>query len=574
MKKILNKENVILFIISCIIVLPLALAVSPIHVVDGLPMLHRVMLLLQHQMTFDQFIFKAHGGSMHSIVYFFAWIDSLLFYNYPIMQNFLIIVGLIFTPLIIIIVMKKSLKNSFDIITMGIIIIVLISGSYTDQLYFPFQIVITATRLIYILLILGFIKCMEEKKYGWKYYILIIIASISTTMHGMGIVFAGAIVFLHIIYSEKIYRILISFIPFIVSHIIHELYNYEGYGEFAMAGGFKILLKYPIAFIRCLFGFYGMIFQIFKFSQKTVIILGAIIFFIITILLLLSFFNGIQKIVGIQISLPFFKFISIEPCECFMLTLLGMSFLSNFSQAMFTVARMELIDNYRTEPLSQVLLSTRYYAYSVIPIIYIIWKLFYSLPKVKYLDNIVSFKRPILVLMSCIMLLTNVLAFKREYTDNKRLDLIATGMLTGMSVADIRVEQFIFPGYTNDWYWVDEIPKMMNFFRENKTYIWHDIPDIRTVYDTASIRVPGNISEVVDIRDGFIELYIKTFDVPKYKRYCTLMSSDNIVIGFAYIDSFPHIEFNRGLFYNGKFILHGYIIDDVDVSDGIYIHIK
>ena len=52
--------------------------------------------------------------------------------------------------------------------------------------------------------------------------------------------------------------------------------------------------------------------------------------------------------------------------------------------------------------------------------------------------------------MSCIMLLTNVLAFKREYTDNKRLDLIATGMLTGMSVADIRVEQFIFPGYTND----------------------------------------------------------------------------------------------------------------------------
>ena len=100
-------------------------------------------------------------------------------------------------------------------------------------------------------------------------------------------------------------------------------------------------------------------------------IISAIIFFIITILLLLSFFNGIQKIVGIQISLPFFKFISIEPCECFMLTLLGMSFLSNFSQAMFTVARMELIDNYRTEPLSQVLLSTRYYAYSVIPIIYL-----------------------------------------------------------------------------------------------------------------------------------------------------------------------------------------------------------
>lgn len=563
---------ILAFILCCIVVIPMAVSASPMGFSDAVPMLHRVMKFSVGEIPLDTFLFTGHGNGLHSIVYATALVETFLFSGFPVLQKLLMIIAFVGAPMIIIILANKQMKNTYLKAVFFIICIFGISGYYADQLYLPFQIVLTMSRFLFMLILLGLITCFENKRYGKPYWLLIVAACIATTMHSTGLQFAASILFVHVIYKQKGFRLLYSLIPAAFILVLQNMYN-TGMGEVSMVGGFGPVLQHMKIIIKSISMYFGMpINALFPNTPyRLIMVLGAVAFLIVASILLLYFLAGLG--LTKRLETKYHVTITIDSkLQGLLLSLLGITFLASIGQAMFVIARLLLANASMHQAIFDTLYSTRYHAYPVfVYLTGLLWLINLFEKKLPSIKSTILKAAPFAIITA--LMISMVHSNYSYYTvliknrDNE-LDLSAIGILAKADMTHDAVDNF-FPTWQNDWYWSDQYPILFNYFETRNKYLWYDMPKLGTEItdkDLSTIEVTNT-----RVEPGFLLIDAQT-TYRGNKQYIPVVNSEKIVVGYAFIKQKKGFQMQaEKLYYLEKDKIVANINSNYSSGDNLYL---
>jgi hypothetical protein len=571
-KKLLSKSTslslfTIIFLLALLI--PLIDNISPMQHVDGIPLLDRIMQFKQGSMSLDYYLFLKHGNSMHSIVYAIGFLDNLLFHNMPVIQTVLTFIGIFLSSYIL---FKVLYNDNIGIIKDIILsICVVFGGCLSKELFLPFQIGLTFTRPIFMLILLALIYCFMKEKKGIIYTLVVISACIAAVLHGIGIMFAGAFVYLHLMHRQGVKRTIVSFFPALFAVILQLVYN-AGFGEVSSDGG-SYLIRHFYHFIKSLATYYATPIGFIKAPRRLLVLIGAVIFVIVSVKLIYSLIVGL----GINKKLSFlpkkYRVLSLNysVSDSFMTALLGMSFLSSVSSALYVAARIDLIASIAADPTAYTLQCSRYIAYAVIPYIYIVWRLLNT----KFSSiKIIAAKSAVLISVIVLFVNQNMLMEKEIKYLNSCLDLSAVGLLSGLS-PNTSLTNVIWPGYEIDWYWVEEVPNLLNYFKTNNDYLWDNMPRIGSTVPNSGQN--QTLSNVVTQGYEVPEYQVFTATTTSYPktRYAAVLDINNTVVGFVHVErkgGFYHRK--NKIYYDNNTYLKGFILSSAKESSYFTLMVK
>lgn len=565
---------VVAVITLLVLMTPILSVLSPVQYVDGIPLLDRIIHLKLGSVSFFHYLFEQHGNSMHPLVYGVGLLDSLLFHDIPILQSTLMAVGLFFTAFTVIKTLFDEKRPAICNLLLCIFICILIAGGLTYELYLPFQIVLTVTRLLYILIFLALVNCIQSNQFGVRYALVVFFACICAPLHGMGIMFSAAFVVMHIFYIHNWKRVAVSFLPFLITITIHLSFN-SGFGEVSHTKS-PFLLTHLYDFIKCLFAYWWSPFGMLGISQKFAVAIGGLVFLFVLVKLLWTFLLAY----GLNKKLKFLpknirdKVFEYSKPEKFLTALIAVSFFACVSAAMFTAARIEFIPSIAENPARYTSSCTRYSCFSVMPYIYLIW--IFTENRYK-MFRFTSVKSAVLCLIFIILIPFNGKMTSDMIKLNKKLDYAATGILTGVP-ATTSVTNIIWPEYQGDWYWKDEVPNLLNYYKANYGYIWYGLPQVGN--SVPSGQPTQYLSNVVTAPYENEKYETFTATVPDFTntRYAAVLDCNSTVVGFVYADSGKGLYYGQGsdkdkssIYFNNNIAIKGFILTSAKASSSFRI---
>lgn len=568
------KRNIILLYAIAFTTLILISTISQISLTpysDGVPMLLRVMRFRNGELPIGDYLFEKHGNSIHPIVYFMALFDSLLFSEWPILQITCVTLGMFFTPLLIIYTLYDQKLTYLENGLIATFTCILISGGYNFELYLPFQMVLTFTRLLFILVIIKLTKCLSLKQISKKsYFIWLIIACLCAPLHGMGLMFSGGIIFLHIIYKQNYKKIILSFLPAISYLTIHLIFN-DNFGEVNLASN-TYTLNYFIDLLKNMAAFFGNPMYALKAPRVLALGFGTIILGITTITLIYYFTYGISIYKYIPILKPLYKDgLKINNTTGFLLSTLGVAFLASVSAAMYAVARATLFPSIGNDVIFYTLSSQRYSCFAIMPYVYLIWKMLTVGEK-----NAKScvHKVAVIILIGLLIPLTiqNNERTKLQFVNlNKRLDSTAAAILTEIPLEDPSAG-FIFPDFQNDSYLSEQIHILINYFKENNLYFWKSMPRVGTTLPENTKKYPLDNIVLNSMEDtNYLSVMATSTQFPKGK-FAAVLNESNQVVGFVHRISKPKLSRIDGkLFFENRMQLQGFVGAKDISTNALYI---
>lgn len=551
-KSYFTKKRLILlytFILTSFSLTYVLLNISLVQYSDGIPLVHRVMRFKEGEISIGSFLFGQHGNSIHPIVYFIAFFDNILFSDWPILQITCVSAGMLFTPLIVMKMLYDEQLSLFENVIIATFASILVSGGYNVQLYLPFQMVLTFTRLIFIVVIVHLSRLLSDHKViTARYYVWIAIATLCSPMHGMGLMFAGSIVYLHIIYRQNYKKILLSFLP-IFSHLaIHLTYN-SGFGEVSNASGGHGI-KYFVDLVKCMAAFFGCPIFTLGFSREMSLILGVAALGVTCITLLYFFIRGLYLNNYIKTLKPLYTTDSNpDTTTGFLLAMLGIGFLASVSAAMFALARAEYYPSIGRDMIGYTLASQRYSCFAIIIYLYFIWMIFKFI-RIKVKSGVIRIAT--VAMISCCLISTliqNVKASEAQFKAlNQQLDYTATAILTELPL-EHPIPSFIFPGYQDDWYWVDQLPLLIDYFKTYNQYFWSNMPHIGTTLPDDKKTYPLENIVLGEFDNPNYRTFYATATEYPHRKFAPIVDDKNQVVGFV------HKKSKQGFVNsNGKFI--------------------
>ncbi len=535
-----------------LLLLPYWKAVSPFQFSDGIPMLGRVDELKNGVCTVPQYFFKAHGNSIHTLVYLLAFLDDIFTGQSMLLLKLGVFIGMFATGLLAAWIFWREEPNSGIRLILVWMSEVMIVGTYNFDLYLPFQVVLTLSRPIYIVVLYRLAKKLISKEIdnkGW--YCLLVLSTVTALFHGMGMMFAGAVFYIHIVSRQKKAAIAKSAVPLVAYHILQIYFN-SGYGEVTTAKFF--LVKYFKEFILGLFAYYGgILYQLFGCSKATAIFIGGVVFFIVFGLLLYFFLKGIlgEKMPG--------KYEIQSSRGLLAVALLGMSFLASIGASAFVAARIDLVASISNDPLEMVLGTGRYLCFSITPYIAALYIVLTQIRHEHKLQKYLLTIGAIGLLLLCIS--NNYLISQKTAEENSQLDANAVALLCGMDYSSKEMER-AYGYFADDWYWSVRIPKVYENLKRDRRYIWNGLADLGSFLDGFdSLKKMGatRIDYFKCSDSDFTGIQLRCPDKPRL-RYMPVTDETGKVAGYVYVYRRKGFYAENGhLYYDGNYILRGYI---------------
>ena len=559
-------------IFALLIISQIAGHIPPLQFSDGVPMLNRIQHFKNGELTLGEYLFTAHGNSIHPLVYIVGLLDSILFSNLSVLQTWSLYVGMLGTAIIISWIIYDDKASFLTNLLVSFISVVIIVGSYNFDLYLPFQMVLTFSRLLFVINFCGILYCLHAK--DTKLLLMwLVFSSLCALSHGVGLMFAGTIFYLHIAHRQTLKKIIMSLMPAAV-YVLFQLGYNEGWGEISTNTS-PYMIKYFFVFLQELWAYYGGLLNVlFHVPQNLALIAGCILWIIISFILLGYFLRGLNIEKYIEKRFPIYKNISERflqlDGEGFWLAMLGISFLAAVGASAFTVARIDLVSAFAINPIGYIMQTGRYMCFSVMPYIYILKKLQELLCQKAHplVYNL------IFTLFLVIICRSNYIQTQVTIQRNEDIDHSATALLSGID-SKLPIAEGIFSGFQNNWYWKDEIPALIENYKINYDCIWKDTPEIGAILNEESplLTIESFSLEPYQEDDKYNHFTATSISAPK-RRYSALVDSKNKVVGYIYKTKRPGIykEDAQNWYFFDKYEWKGFILNEVSQNDTLFLY--
>lgn len=530
----------------------LAFLLSPsVQVADGWAALSRIMHFNAGEMSWLEYIFRPHGAHLHSIVYFFTWIDYKFVYGQQILTE---IVSLgatgLYCVFLVFLVVRKALNvesASFLVIIAASATAAVVTGiSDQETMLQPFQVVLSFARLSYALLLWFLIGALISG--NKKNYVLIIsISMLAVTFHGTGYVFAVSIILAHLLICRNPWWFLSSAFP-MVSAIFVQSYFSTGGGELSNLGE---VLNWDgfLAFFPSVSAFFVVPFAHWIPAEGTTLLLvaGFILFVSISVLTICA----CVRILGIKSTVvPAWwseakkkRADGMYDRELVFFAIMGLVVLMSASAtALFWIVRTDG-SGVNTKPYQNIFVATRYGATSSLAYVMVIVSLLHFSYN-SHLKKNWSILRSSLLTVGPLLILfigiwASILTF-RGYQSDDRLNISVAGLSLGLSPFLPETES-IWLNAKDDWYWNKELPFVVAAARAERIGPWHNLPTIGTTgiavagsYPIEHITLQPVTGDSSSRRCGFSgTLSTKTLNLPKSSFILPVSTADGVIAGYA-----------------------------------------
>ncbi|MBO7191325.1 MAG: hypothetical protein J6V32_04415 [Elusimicrobiaceae bacterium] len=547
-----------------VFILPYFWKISIFCFSDGIPLLIRLNDLNQQNLDFLSYLFLKHGNSVHSIIYFLAWLDNVLFSSTFVFLKYNLLVGMFGTALLINWVTYRKQVSFVGNLIVFMLCDVLIAGTYNCDLYVPFQNCLTLTRLIYVFLLWQMAKCLIPD--GDKRWPIWMACSVSVApLHGMGMMFSLALFYLHVVTRQRLNRILISLTPFMFYTLI-QLFFSQNYGEVSNVSSW-LFVHFKELCLSILAFYGGLSYILFGFHSTTSQIIGAIIFILTG--LTLSYF-AIRAFWRIKF-LPDWQLK--DRTAIFALGLLGISFLCAFGSAAFTVARTPSGDAAtKYNAVKHVLYAGRYLCYGVVPYLILIYAVSLAFTRKIYRKLLGAVG---IILLVWLIYRNGVVSEKITFSRNRTLDANAVALLSKLDLNSAELLDAYGNFANGQPYYQANIPKLYQQLQIDNKYIYYNqIPFGARISNVT----PKQIAEISNVKldPSSDSLYAKiAFDVSVKinQRYVPLITEKGEVVGFAFKTSKPGFELNgtpKKWIFKRYYSYSGYVLWNRAVDNKLY----
>lgn len=530
----------------------LALWVSPsIPVVDGWAVLNRIIHFDLGEMGWSEYLFRPHGAHLHFIVYLIAWLD----YHFASGQEKLTqIVSLgataVYCAFLVSLVVREALRNKVS--TVGLILAAsataaIVTGiSDHETMLHPFQVVLSAARLSYILLLWLLIRALIENN-AKHYFIIIAISMFAVTFHGTGYVFAVCMILTHILVCRNRWWMTLSVLPLLSAILIQSHFS-PGGGELSSLGN-VLNLKGLFAFFPSVSAFFAVPFGHLMpmVGVRALLVLGFILFLFTTVLT----FVTCLRILGIRSIQPAIWWAEMRQKrangvynqELVLFAIMGLFVLmSAFAAALFWIVRTTDSSFYNT-PYRNIFAATRYGATAslayVMLIVFLLSHAFTTNAKDRSFNFRHSLSSTAIFLILLMGIWTSIITL-RVYKFDDQLNIAVAGISLGLSPVQPEAEA-IWPSAKDDPYWANELPFTVRTMRAERKGPWHNLP---TIGARGGAFYAGYLIEHVvrrpitsDSSSGRCSfsgtITSKTVSFPKTSLMLPISTAQGVVIGYA-----------------------------------------
>ncbi|MDI6529447.1 hypothetical protein QMA71_28265 [Pseudomonas otitidis] len=520
-----------MLVVSFFILMNIFLAsknVSSVPLVDGWAVWNQIMLLNFGEISFFDYIFNYFGAHPHSIIKLLAWLDYRITGGRQILTAivslFCIAVFGLFLASLFYSWSKKNLENSPYILTIGIIIS-LLSTTLADWqvMTLPFQAVLSVSRLFYVVLLWLLLRA-TAKRSEFQLVSLALIASIATTFHGSGLIFAAIWLMVSLVHFRRFRHIAISFLPIITWFA--QSYFYKTGGELdsvdtliSKDGLINIGSAFLLYFTTPLSPFY-------EATNKALFYFAGLVMATFTIWLSLL---GLLRLAKSR-SRAFADKAEIDELSyagilCFFVLLSALA-----ASVLMAVRVGSFAD-------SQIIITSRYIAYALIP--YVFFVIFLA----KLSQKTIKLKFALFACISLIGLMSAHPTLNHEKFHFVKTNLDKSIALISAGFSPLETDaMFIWPNAKDDWYWVNALPRTISYMRDEKIGPWHTLPLLGQSYTQNNHAIP--IKNVTYVKlETSLDCSLKTFE-GMLKKNTPLKYLDNgvlpvlningLVVGFAY----------------------------------------
>jgi len=440
-----------------------------VPIVDGWAVWNRVMLLDFGNITWSEYLFTPHGAHPHSIVYLIAWMD----FNWGDgTQHIMMAVSFMCTFIYALFINQRVnfwLVNSrnqsyyqFFIVT-ACTAALLSSLVDLETILQPFQVVMSFSRLIFIVLLWQLIFILRNEDFK-KYIIILLLSCAAVTFHGSGYIFSAVFILLHILYSKKIKYFWISFLPVLTLFAVKHGFSAGG-GELSQLGSIASF-EFIVIFFKGVFSYFGtpLLYFLPVLGETPLLLIGFLIFLVTTVVTLFSFYKTFQYTRG---YINEDETCQREKDEYAFVFAIGVFILLSAAAA----AAMWLVRTQGAEgAYKSVLTTARYGAYASLGYVFLLCTVATFTRKLHLIKVLV----PFLLFIAAMSPSVNM---KSYYIFDDELNIASAGLATGLTPIYPETEQ-VWPGAKNDWYWVNELPKTVVYLKGEKKGPWSFLPSL------------------------------------------------------------------------------------------------
>ncbi len=514
---------------------------SQIPIVDGWAVLNRLMRLQGGEVDWRTYLLTPHGAHLHSIIYALTYID---FYIADGTQQFTLVCSLVASAALCLIVIAWLLGEFGGILTtMQLILVALgvgaIVGNLADKecMMIPFQAVLTVSRIAYVLLLYAIAwSCMHCRR--MHFHLFLLAATVAVTFHGTGVLFAICICLIPWLSRKSWSWYIAALVPLGACICVTKLYS-PGPGELAEAAklrfeavpdlvlGFAAYFAVPFAPLRPLVG------------TSVLLALGGsigILLSVVTVRLVLSFrIDAAGRAMDLEHESGQCRHVVDATVAVFGVLLI----LSACSASLMWCARFKLlhIPGHAYEPMLGPG-NNRYIAYA-------------GLAQLVLLSRIIGGVRdwsPVIqrrviasvwVLSLGLSLVVSAFALRVNTRDD---DLAKAAAALSVGISPIAADaEAVWPGAKDDWYWVNALPKTVDFMKERRKSIWSRLPRMADQLGSYPSRIPlADLSRVdVDAGGGGTRVRIAATiscwgaDMHGAAQVLPVVDREGVVVGYA-----------------------------------------
>jgi len=459
-------------------------AISSVALVDGWAVVNRIMHFQRGEMTWMQYLFIPHGAHLHSVVYAISWLD----YEYAggaqmLTQWISLIATALFGIFFVRLILREGTRQqaSHWLLTLGCAAVMAAICSLADReiMLHPFQVVLSVSRLTFVILLYAIIVGMIEDRIR-LYLVGMLFSLVAVTFHGTGYVFAMCVVVAHVLVCRRVWMGVMSLTPLLSNVIVQKIFS-QGGGELNQLSQ-ALDMRSLVGIVPGMAAYFASPITTLESKLGTNVLLGIgfLMFCAVTVFTLRAILAilGVRKWAWSGILQQLRAARTGPQADPFrvLLTVLGVFLLASGAAAtLFWVIRTA-VGPQDFPPSYYILTSGRYGSFACLGFVIIVFALL-RLPQLR-LDAPVTLVKSGALLAAAFLV---GLAFYasllelRVYHQDDDLNIAAAGIMTGIKPTQPEAEA-VWEHAISDPHWAKELPATSEFMRVQRKGLWYKMP--------------------------------------------------------------------------------------------------
>lgn len=450
------------------------IVVAPL--VDGWAVWNRIMQFDFGERTWGSYLFDPHGAHPHSIVYLLAWADAHWGGGQQIIQATTSFLAITICVMFLIGRLGSHSNDGSRNLALQVISAVAIASLITsladrETLRQPFQVVLSVSRLAYLVLLWYLIKALRSGN-TTAYAIVVVVSCVAVSFHGTGYLFAGLFAGVNLLLARRWGYAIPALLPTIAA-IVHYAMHSSGSGELSQLSSL-ISTEMAWTFATSLCGYFATPFAYLapKVGSTPLLVLG---FTVMTAIIAITWYCLSRPVASrfgprgsAQGDTAEFNDDVIYGGVLGLLVLLSAA-----AAAALMIVRTKAGLTGTSDAYSVVMSTARYTAYSCLAYVLILGALLRMHSRTRRLSPLVP---GVFALTATVFAMLPTLD-RFSYRLDDELNIAVAAMSMGLSPTAAEAEA-IWPDARTDWYWKNALPKTVAYLRSEHLGPWNHLPDL------------------------------------------------------------------------------------------------